>query len=119
MPNHFHSVCSHSDGDIPSVMRDLKRHTSKLIAGYPELHNRNAWISFFQSQTREGLTIWMEGYHPEQIRTEGFFSQKMDYVHNNPVRAGFVRNPSEWKYSSAAFYYADAEPEVPVTPIQW
>ena len=30
--------------------------------------------------------------------------QKLDYVHNNPVEAGFVDNPEEWLYSSARDY---------------
>ena len=27
--------------------------------------------------------------------------QKVDYIHNNPVAAGFVNNPHEWRLSSA------------------
>ena len=29
---------------------------------------------------------------------------KADYIHNNPVEAGFVNEPHHWKYSSAADY---------------
>ncbi len=31
--------------------------------------------------------------------------QKLDYIHNNPVEAGFVTKAEEWKYSSAIDYY--------------
>ncbi len=27
--------------------------------------------------------------------------QKLDYIHNNPLKAGFVTNPIHWKWSSA------------------
>tara|TARA_R110001583_G_scaffold25008_1_gene90975 strand:+ start:3661 stop:3819 length:159 start_codon:yes stop_codon:yes gene_type:complete len=27
--------------------------------------------------------------------------QKLDYILNNPVTAGFVTEPTQWKYSSA------------------
>jgi len=30
--------------------------------------------------------------------------QKMDYLHNNPVKAGWVAEPWEWLYSSATNY---------------
>jgi hypothetical protein len=30
--------------------------------------------------------------------------QKMDYLHNNPVEAGFVSEPQHWKYSSVGDY---------------
>jgi hypothetical protein len=32
------------------------------------------------------------------------FEQKLDYIHNNPVKAGFCQCPEDYKYSSARFY---------------
>lgn len=34
--------------------------------------------------------------------------QKLDYLHNNPVEAGFVKEPHHWKYSSAVNYADEA-----------
>ena len=31
--------------------------------------------------------------------------QKLEYIHNNAVEAGFVIKAEEWKYSSAIDYY--------------
>ncbi len=31
--------------------------------------------------------------------------QKLDYIHYNPIEAGFVTKVEEWKYSSAIDYY--------------
>ena len=36
-----------------------------------------------------------------QRRSNAVIDQKIDYVHNNPVVAGFVEKPEDWKYSSA------------------
>ncbi|MGI8600088.1 MAG: hypothetical protein ACR2KB_12620 [Chitinophagaceae bacterium] len=33
-----------------------------------------------------------------------FKDQKLDYIHNNPVEAGFVDIPEEYRYSSARDY---------------
>ncbi len=63
--------------------------------------------------------VWVDAFHPEQLYSEKFFKQKCDYIHNNPVRAGFVDDPCAWNYSSAGFYYRDAEPIIPITPIEW
>jgi putative transposase len=30
--------------------------------------------------------------------------QRLNYIHNNPVEAGFVTEPQHWKYSSAYDY---------------
>ncbi|HEX5152617.1 MAG TPA: hypothetical protein VFW07_14300 [Parafilimonas sp.] len=31
--------------------------------------------------------------------------QKLDYIHGNPVKAGFVEKPEDYLYSSARNYY--------------
>ena len=36
---------------------------------------------------------------------ENIIHQKLDYLHNNPVTAGFVEKPEDWLYSSAKDYY--------------
>ncbi|MCB0535291.1 MAG: hypothetical protein KDD14_23995, partial [Saprospiraceae bacterium] len=40
---------------------------------------------------------------------EKVLSQKLDYIHLNPVRAGFVDKPEDWKFSSAPFYASTRE----------
>jgi REP element-mobilizing transposase RayT len=50
------------------------------------------------------VQVWREGYHPEAIFTQKFFRQKLDYLHDNPVRKGFVDTPEHWLYSSARQY---------------
>ena len=36
--------------------------------------------------------------------SENFIWDKINYIHNNPVRAGFVENQWDWLYSSATNY---------------
>ena len=35
--------------------------------------------------------------------------QKLDYIHNNPVKAGLCQLPEEYQYSSAAYYILNTE----------
>jgi REP element-mobilizing transposase RayT len=49
--------------------------------------------------------IWQEGSHPEAIESGEFFDQKLNYLHENPVRKGYVTRPEDWVYSSARNYY--------------
>jgi hypothetical protein len=37
------------------------------------------------------------------------YNQKLDYIHNNPVTAGFVTEPWHWFYSSASDYYTSKQ----------
>ena len=48
--------------------------------------------------------LWQEGSHPEMIETEAMLWQKIEYIHNNPVRRGYVDDPIYWRYSSARCY---------------
>ncbi len=50
-------------------------------------------------------SFWQDGNHPEEIRTREFFKQKLDYIHNNPVRAGWIETPEAYVLSSARDYY--------------
>jgi hypothetical protein len=38
-----------------------------------------------------------------------YCNQKMKYLHENPVRAGFVRNESDYVYSSGVDYYTNGK----------
>jgi len=40
--------------------------------------------------------------------------QRLDYLHENPVRSGLVWEPSHYKYSSAIDYYTDQHGLLPV-----
>ena len=51
--------------------------------------------------------FWQQDNHPVVITSEKFARQKLDYIHLNPVRAGFVRNAADWQYSSAAAYIGE------------
>ena len=48
--------------------------------------------------------FWQDGCYTEVISSLKFFKQKLDYIHQNPVRAEFVRYPQDYLYSSAIDY---------------
>ena len=58
--------------------------------------------------------LWQEGSHPQQIQNELIMLQKLEYMHNNPLRRGYVDEPVHWRYSSAR-NYAGMEAGVSVT----
>ena len=48
--------------------------------------------------------FWQEGSHAEQIQGEAMLREKLDYIHRNPVKRGYVDRPEHWRYSSAQNY---------------
>ncbi len=52
--------------------------------------------------------LWQEGSHAEMIISESVMRQKLDYIHYNPVKRGYVDQPEHWRYSSARHYSGQA-----------
>lgn len=48
--------------------------------------------------------LWQEGSHPQVIESDDMMWQKIEYIHNNPLRRGYVDDPRHWRYSSARCY---------------
>ena len=47
--------------------------------------------------------VWQEGSQPKQIGNADVMLQKLDYMHYNPVKRGYVDEPADWRYSSANY----------------
>src|SRR6266571_281480 len=48
--------------------------------------------------------VWQPRYFDFICRRTRDFSNKLEYIHNNPVQAGLVARPEAWKWSSSAYY---------------
>jgi hypothetical protein len=48
--------------------------------------------------------FWRDGNHAEIIYSPDFFYEKLEYIHNNPVKEMVVRNPDDYLFSSARNY---------------
>jgi len=55
-------------------------------------------------KTTQQFQVWQEGYHPKLIADEKMFIQKIEYIHFNPVRRGYVDKPEHWGSSSSRSY---------------
>jgi putative transposase len=49
--------------------------------------------------------FWKQDYHPIELNSPEKLKQRLDYLHENPVRSGLVWEPWQYKYSSAIDYY--------------
>jgi REP element-mobilizing transposase RayT len=48
--------------------------------------------------------VWEEGSHPQLLQNEEMLRQKLGYIHQNPVKRGYVDKIEHWRYSSARNY---------------
>ncbi|PCH52384.1 MAG: transposase [Flavobacteriaceae bacterium] len=122
MPSHVHMLCKALGGfSLPNTIRDFKKYTSKniikTIINYPEKRRewiltyfKNACVYLNQNQTYK---VWQDVYHAEMCSSNTFINQKLDYIHNNPVKDKIVKNPEDYIFSSAR-NYADLDSELEV-----
>lgn len=63
-------------------------------------------LTFFKlkHKTDQDHQLWQEGSHPQMIESIEVALQKLEYIHNNPLRRGYVDDPTHWRYSSARAY---------------
>ncbi len=116
MPNHIHMVANVTDGSLGEVLGKFKNYTSKrlyeMIAGNAQ-ESRREWMirAFDRAGKYNPLNthhqFWQNGNYPVLLYTPAVIEQKIDYIHENPVRAGFVGSAHE-------FWYSSANPESPL-----
>jgi putative transposase len=79
MPDHIHLfVCGADDFLLTQWIRALKRALSTAIAASPP--------------------HWQKGFFDHLIRHSESYSEKWDYVSQNPVRAGLVHKADDWPF---------------------
>jgi len=114
MSNHVHLIASVDEGQSLSVfVRDCKKFTAKKILSEIEtntIESRAEWMlhqfKYFASRhsRNEKYQLWQHDNHFVELSSPAFTQQKIDYIHNNPVRAGLVYKPEDYVYSSASNY---------------
>jgi len=48
--------------------------------------------------------LWQQHNHPIELSSNKMIDQRLEYLHMNPVKAGFVDKPEDWLFSSAKNY---------------
>lgn len=111
MTNHVHLICSAPK--LTDVMRDLKKYTSRFlveaIKSSPDESRKNWLLWMFKSAAAKSSShnedqFWQLGGHYVELSTNELLEQRLAYLHQNPVKAGFVEEPERWYYSSARSY---------------
>jgi len=109
MSNHIHLLIRSDIGKLSDTIREFKSFTAKqiLLAIETESESRKEWMldlfefSAKQHKRNENFQFWTHENHAELIYSDKFLFQKLDYIHQNPVRAGIVEKAEDYLYSSA------------------
>ncbi|MCO6044856.1 transposase [Aeoliella sp. ICT_H6.2] len=107
LENHLHFIAS-SD-DLAKEVGDFKSYTARNLIDLLKQANAQTLLkqlAFRKSahKTDREFQLWQEGIKPKQISSDEMMQQKIEYIHNNPVKRGYVDDPIHWRYSSARNY---------------
>lgn len=107
MENHLHLIAAADD--LAKEIANFKSYTAREIIDLLKATGQRALLQQLIRHKREHkrdrpYQFWQEGSHPKLIQGEAMLRQKLDYIHDNPVRRGYVDQPEHWRYSSARNY---------------
>ncbi len=123
MTNHLHLIVRAAEGAaLSDFVRDFKKYTARNL--FQALHtnpqeSRRKWLEWiFTSEGRFNpdntyVQVWQNDSHAVELKTEAMTRQRLEYIHQNPVRAGICYRAEDYVYSSAA-QYAGLEVLLPV-----
>ncbi len=113
MTNHIHVIMASKIGKLSDLVRDFKKHTSKQILSIVNnnpIESRKQWLKMvfkyhakFNKRVNE-KQLWTHENHAIELDTNDMIDSRLNYIHNNPVKAGWVERPEHYLYSSASNY---------------
>ncbi len=97
MLNHLHLLFTSPDS--AGFLPDFKRFTSRQLK--ENLAATEPAVLRLFVDTEGVYRLWMDTNAPKKIENPAFYVQKLNYVHENPVRKGYVARAEHWVWSSA------------------
>ena len=111
MPSHLHMIASAGDeGLLSNILRDFKSYTAKQIIKQIENNaqeSRKEWLLYLfkfygrRNKHNAEYQFWQQHNHPIDLITGEFVKQKINYIHDNPVKAGLATDACYYVFSSA------------------
>ena len=115
MTSHIHLILSVNEGKrLSDVIRDFKSFTSSQLRQLISENNRESrreWLLWMfenagkRNNRNSDFQLWQQHNHPVELNTNEKVQQRLNYIHNNPVVAGFVDDPATWIWSSCSSYH--------------
>jgi len=107
LENHLHLIAAAPD--LSKEIGDFKSFTARAIIDLLKESNASTLLQqleYFKLRHKvdQSYQLWQEGSRPKQIQGDEMMLQKLEYIHDNPVKRGYVDEPVHWRYSSARNY---------------
>ncbi|MEO7923099.1 MAG: transposase [Chitinophagaceae bacterium] len=105
MADHIHLIWQMKPPIHPQdLQRDFLKYTAQRMKNELGKSNPGALKHFETNASDRQYQFWKRRPLSIELRTAKVYQQKLNYIHRNPVKAGFCKLPEEYTYSSALFY---------------
>jgi putative transposase len=106
MDKHLHLIWQiKGERKTEDVRRDFLKFISGKIKADLKKNHPKVLPYFKSSQADRSYHFWERKSLCIELFTREVFNQKLEYIHNNPVKAGMCEKPEDYPYSSARFYF--------------
>lgn len=114
MPDHFHILLRPEPAEATTLItQQLKQQSAFRVLRTLEQHAQHPWCARNLQRLHLPPTVhdsshyrlWQRRFHPFNVYSEKKRLEKLNYMHNNPVRRGLVAHPGDWPWSSWRFYF--------------
>jgi putative transposase len=105
MPEHVHLLMGEPKRGTPStVLQKLKLRVSRKM----RKRRKVRWVGQlplpFEKAGEALRAFWQARFYDFNVYTNGKKTEKLNYMHANPVIRGLVKHPKDWPWSSWSFY---------------
>jgi putative transposase len=105
MPNHVHLVWQRSSEYLQwEIQRDFLKFTAQRLKYNLSLYAPDDLLQYRVNAKDRQYQFWERNPLSVEIWSRETMIQKLQYLHQNPVRAGLCEAAEKYKYSSALFY---------------
>ncbi|MEP7149735.1 MAG: transposase [Acidobacteriota bacterium] len=124
MPDHCH-ILTDSSRDPSETLRFLNGISAKRILDHLKANAISSLekLKMFEKKRGYKYSVWEHHSDTFRVTSESTFMQKVNYIHQNPVKAGLVEHPDEYRYSSSRIWNRralDDEPlKIDIEKIEW
>jgi putative transposase len=113
MPEHVHIVLlPQPDFKISEILTTLKQSVSKRALIWIQRYSRDflPQLEDLQPNGKRAHRFWQRGGgYDRNLRTLADIYEKIEYVHNNPVRRGLTKYARDWPWSSCQAWETGVE----------
>jgi len=117
MPDHFHLLANPLNLDISVVAGRLKGRAAAILQWLRAEQQTGVLDKLELARPlKSGQThaVWQPDFSAVDIWSRKFIRQKLNYIHNNPVRAGLCDHAGKWRWSSYQAYSPHKPGDVPI-----